>query len=141
MLRDEYAPRGVNLVKVNGKWTFRTANALEPGMDRWVRVNLRVKAHRLLGIALAVILVGQRLSFRSLQQGVDPSPQGFILLTFGFRQFQRVQGAIEQRQAIDTSPLRSAEQQVKPVPILNRLVPLAVPGPLRIRPVPGGYRP
>jgi segregation and condensation protein B len=27
-LRDEYAPRGVNLVRINGKWTFRTASDL-----------------------------------------------------------------------------------------------------------------
>jgi segregation and condensation protein B len=27
-LQDEYAPRGVNLVRINGKWTFRTASDL-----------------------------------------------------------------------------------------------------------------
>ena len=27
-LRDEYASRGVNLVRINGKWTFRTASDL-----------------------------------------------------------------------------------------------------------------
>jgi segregation and condensation protein B len=27
-LEQEYAPRGVNLVRINGKWTFRTASDL-----------------------------------------------------------------------------------------------------------------
>ena len=28
LLKEEYAPRGVNLVRINGKWTFRTAGDL-----------------------------------------------------------------------------------------------------------------
>src|SRR5438128_7825193 len=41
-LQDEYAPRGVNLVRVGGKWTFRTANDLA-----WLLSKETVEARKL----------------------------------------------------------------------------------------------
>ena len=34
-LQQEYAPRGVNLVRVEGKWSFRTANDLAWRRGNW----------------------------------------------------------------------------------------------------------
>jgi segregation and condensation protein B len=52
MLRDEYAPRGVNLVKVNGKWTFRTANDLS-----WLLTREAVQPRKLSRAAIETLAV------------------------------------------------------------------------------------
>jgi segregation and condensation protein B len=52
MLRDEYAPRGVNLVKVNGKWTFRTANDLA-----WLLTREAVQPRKLSRAAIETLAV------------------------------------------------------------------------------------
>ena len=48
-LQAEYASRGVNLVRINGKWTFRTAHrsglAADQGIDR-SRANCRALRSR-----------------------------------------------------------------------------------------------
>jgi segregation and condensation protein B len=52
MLRDEYAPRGVNLVKVNGKWTFRTANDLA-----WLLTREAIQPRKLSRAAIETLAV------------------------------------------------------------------------------------
>ncbi len=52
MLRDEYAPRGVNLVKVNGKWMFRTANDLA-----WLLTREAVQPRKLSRAAIETLAV------------------------------------------------------------------------------------
>ena len=52
MLKDEYAPRGVNLVKVNGKWTFRTANDLA-----WLLTREAIQPRKLSRAAIETLAV------------------------------------------------------------------------------------
>jgi segregation and condensation protein B len=52
MLKDEYAPRGVNLVKVNGKWTFRTANDLS-----WLLTREAIQPRKLSRAAIETLAV------------------------------------------------------------------------------------
>ncbi len=52
MLRDEYAPRGVNLVKVSGKWTFRTANDLA-----WLLTREAIQPRKLSRAAIETLAV------------------------------------------------------------------------------------
>src|SRR5690554_5012518 len=117
------------------------ANAGETGLDLWMDVNVWVKPYRLLGVVLAILLVGQSLTLRPFQQGIDPPPQGLVLFSGRLHERQGVQGTVEQGQPIDAGPLRSAEQQMEHARRLIRVVPLAVPVTLRIRPAPGVDRP
>jgi segregation and condensation protein B len=52
MLKDEYAPRGVNLVKVNGRWTFRTANDLA-----WLLTREAIQPRKLSRAAIETLAV------------------------------------------------------------------------------------
>lgn len=52
MLKDEYAPRGVNLVKVGGKWTFRTANDLS-----WLLTREAIQPRKLSRAAIETLAV------------------------------------------------------------------------------------
>jgi len=52
MLKDEYAPRGVNLVKVSGKWTFRTANDLA-----WLLTREAIQPRKLSRAAIETLAV------------------------------------------------------------------------------------
>jgi segregation and condensation protein B len=52
MLKDEYAPRGVNLVKVSGKWTFRTANDLS-----WLLTREAIQPRKLSRAAIETLAV------------------------------------------------------------------------------------
>jgi len=52
LLKEEYAPRGVNLVRINGKWTFRTANDLA-----WLLTREAVQPRKLSRAALETLAV------------------------------------------------------------------------------------
>ena len=52
LLKDEYAPRGVNLVRINGKWTFRTANDLA-----WLLTREAVQPRKLSRAAIETLAV------------------------------------------------------------------------------------
>ena len=52
MLKTEYAPRGVNLVKINGKWTFRTAGDLS-----WLLTKEAVQPRKLSRAAIETLAV------------------------------------------------------------------------------------
>ena len=52
ILQTEYAPRGVNLVKVGGKWSFRTANDL-----RWLLTREAVQPRKLSRAAIETLAV------------------------------------------------------------------------------------
>jgi segregation and condensation protein B len=45
-LQEEYAPRGVNLVRVGGKWSLRTASDLCSRANRWSRESFRAPPSR-----------------------------------------------------------------------------------------------
>ena len=52
LLRDEYAPRGVNLVRINGKWTFRTAGDLA-----WLLTREAIQPRKLSRAAIETLAV------------------------------------------------------------------------------------
>lgn len=52
ILQTEYSPRGVNLVKVGGKWSFRTANDL-----RWLLTREAVQPRKLSRAAIETLAV------------------------------------------------------------------------------------
>ena len=52
LLKDEYAPRGVNLVRINGKWTFRTANDLA-----WLLTREAIQPRKLSRAAIETLAV------------------------------------------------------------------------------------
>ncbi len=52
LLKEEYAPRGVNLVRINGKWTFRTANDLA-----WLLTREAVQPRKLSRAAIETLAV------------------------------------------------------------------------------------
>jgi segregation and condensation protein B len=51
-LQEEYAPRGVNLVRINGKWTFRTASDLA-----WLLSKESVEARKLSRAAVETLAI------------------------------------------------------------------------------------
>jgi segregation and condensation protein B len=51
-LEAEYAPRGVNLVRINGKWTFRTANDLS-----WLLSKEKVETRKLSRAAIETLAI------------------------------------------------------------------------------------
>ena len=51
-LQEEYAPRGVNLVRVDGKWTFRTANDLA-----WLLTREAVEPRKLSRAAIETLAI------------------------------------------------------------------------------------
>ena len=52
LLKEEYAPRGVNLVRINGKWTFRTASDLA-----WLLTREAVQPRKLSRAAIETLAV------------------------------------------------------------------------------------
>lgn len=52
LLKEEYAPRGVNLVRINGKWTFRTANDLA-----WLLTREAIQPRKLSRAAIETLAV------------------------------------------------------------------------------------
>jgi segregation and condensation protein B len=52
LLKEEYAPRGVNLVRINGKWTFRTAGDLA-----WLLTREAVQPRKLSRAAIETLAV------------------------------------------------------------------------------------
>ncbi|MET0444539.1 MAG: SMC-Scp complex subunit ScpB [Pseudorhodoplanes sp.] len=52
LLKEEYAPRGVNLVRINGKWAFRTANDLA-----WLLTREAVQPRKLSRAAIETLAV------------------------------------------------------------------------------------
>jgi segregation and condensation protein B len=52
MLKSEYLPRGVNLVKINGKWTFRTATDLA-----WLLTKEAVQPRKLSRAAIETLAI------------------------------------------------------------------------------------
>ena len=52
LLREEYAPRGVNLVRINGRWTFRTAGDLA-----WLLTREAVQPRKLSRAAIETLAV------------------------------------------------------------------------------------
>jgi segregation and condensation protein B len=51
-LQQDYAPRGVNLVRINGKWTFRTANDLS-----WLLSKESVESRKLSRAAIETLAI------------------------------------------------------------------------------------
>ena len=51
-LQEEYAPRGVNLVRIGGKWTFRTANDLS-----WLLSKETVETRKLSRAAIETLAI------------------------------------------------------------------------------------
>jgi segregation and condensation protein B len=51
-LQEEYAPRGVNLVRINGKWTFRTAGDLS-----WLLSKETIETRRLSRAAIETLAI------------------------------------------------------------------------------------
>jgi segregation and condensation protein B len=51
-LQEEYAPRGVNLVRINGKWTFRTASDLS-----WLLSKETVETRKLSRAAIETLAI------------------------------------------------------------------------------------
>jgi segregation and condensation protein B len=52
LLQEEYAPRGVNLVRINGKWTFRTAGDLS-----WLLSKETVETRKLSRAAIETLAI------------------------------------------------------------------------------------
>src|SRR5262249_10227283 len=85
LLQDEYATRGVNLVRINGKWTFRTANDLS-----WLLSKETVETRKLSLAAietLAIIAYHQPVTRAEIEEirGVTTSKgSGDVLLKTGW---------------------------------------------------------
>jgi segregation and condensation protein B len=54
-LQEDYAPRGVNLVRIAGKWTFRTANDLS-----WLLSKETVETRKLSRAAIETLAIYRR---------------------------------------------------------------------------------
>jgi segregation and condensation protein B len=84
-LQDEYTPRGVNLVRVNGKWTFRTASDLS-----WLLSKETVETRKLSRAAietLAIIAYHQPVTRAEIEEirGVSTSKGSIdVLLETGW---------------------------------------------------------